>query len=241
MTATLQALPAEPTKATTPREVPAEPPRVEEMFRAHGRLASPQPAVLEGVSWLFYLAVREQLDYPVRITYDCGRMEIMTPPSAGHERPKSMVSMLLIDYLLRRGVDFDNSGSLTLRREELLRGCEPDDSYYIGDVPMPLGAGVLDLATHSPPNLVVEVDITSRSLDKEPICAAMGVAELWRWRHDALAIRRLRDDRSGYDDSPASVLLPDLPMDGLAEHVRLGREMRQSEVLRRWRDVIAKP
>ena len=238
MTATLQAPPAKPTKAITPRETPAESPPLEEMFRDHGRLTSPQPAVFEGVSWLFYLAVREQLDYSFHITFDRGKMEIMTPPSMGHEEPKVMLSRLVDVYLELRDVPFDGVGSTIMRREELLKGCEPDEAYYIGEVSAPLGVRDLDLSVHNPPNLVIEVDITSRSIDKEPIYAAMGVAELWRWRNDALAIRRLRGDGSGYDDSPGSVLLP---ADQLAQHVRLGQQLRQSEVLKRWRDALAKP
>src|SRR4051812_26661875 len=42
------------------------------------------------------------------------------------------------------------------------------------------GQGQLDLTADPPPNLVVEVDVTSSSLDRLTIFAAMGVPEVWR-------------------------------------------------------------
>jgi Uma2 family endonuclease len=38
----------------------------------------------------------------------------------------------------------------------------------------------IDFATAPPPDLVVEVDITSTDLDKTRLYAALGVPELWR-------------------------------------------------------------
>jgi Uma2 family endonuclease len=39
----------------------------------------------------------------------------------------------------------------------------------------------IDLAVDPPPDLVAEIDVTHRSLDREAIYAAMGVPEIWRF------------------------------------------------------------
>lgn len=39
----------------------------------------------------------------------------------------------------------------------------------------------MTLESDPPPDLVLEIDITSSSLDKRPIYAAFGVSELWRY------------------------------------------------------------
>jgi Uma2 family endonuclease len=45
-----------------------------------------------------------------------------------------------------------------------------------------------------PPDLVIEVDITSPSLDKFPIYARMGIPEIWRHDCERLAIFDLRGE-----------------------------------------------
>ena len=205
-------------------------------------IEQPTSTVLSGVSWETYLQLGEDAGPGTRMTYDNGRLEITPPISVGHDKRKHLLADLTTQYLLIRGISFDGVGSTTLKRQELLRGTDPDEGFYINadEVGLPPDVEDLDLAIHPPPNLVIEVDRTSSRIPREPIFAAMGVEELWRWgvETDALRVRRLRDDRGGYDDAPVSVLLPDLPLDSLAAHVRLGRELRRSEVLRRWREAI---
>src|SRR5690606_11711800 len=106
--------------------------------------------------------------------------------------------------------------------------------YYVRAEPPPPGTEQLDLSIHNPPDLVIEVDLSNSSIPKEPIYAAVGVVEVWRWAKNDLTVRHLRADKSGYDDSARSALLPDLPVAVLAEHVRLGRKLAQHEVVARW-------
>ena len=84
-----------------------------------------------------------------------------------------------------------------MSREDLDRGCEPDESFYITNVDRrPTGRGMLDLAGEDvPPDLVVEVDVSNPSVPKRPIYAALGVPEVWTWgRRDP---RRPPADRRG--------------------------------------------
>lgn len=49
----------------------------------------------------------------------------------------------------------------------------------------------IHLATDPPPDLVVEVDFTSSSLDRLPIYADIGVPELWRYDEPVIQIYQL--------------------------------------------------
>lgn len=201
-------------------------------------LEQPTSTVIDGVSWETYLALTADAGPGTRITYDRGRMEIMPPISMGHERRSSLLTLLFLEYLRVNEIWFEKIATTTLRREVTARGAEPDDAYYLVSDPPPPDADELDLSIHNPPDLVIEIDLSSRSIDKEPLYAAFGVAELWRLDGDELRIRRLNPEKNGYVGSPASGLLPKLPVAALAEHVRLGRTVPQHEIVARWRKVL---
>ena len=65
------------------------------------------------------------------------------------------------------------------------------------------------------------------------------MTEVWRLDGDNLTVRRLSDDRNGYDSAEKSKLLPGLNVVALADHVRLGRSHGQGEVVARWRQFLA--
>ena len=200
-----------------------------------------KPAVIEGVSWEDYDAINGE-ETGERYTYDNGRLEIMPPPSIGHGRREAKLGDLTRDYLKFAGVPFEHVGVTTLKKQELLKGTDPDDAFYVGPdaEALPVGIDDLDLTIHPPPSVVIEIDRFSPSLPRRPILAAIGVPEVWRWtmRDDTFAIGRLNDAGDGYDDAPASVVLPDLPTDALAEHVRLGRHLRDDQVAARWQTFL---
>jgi len=77
------------------------------------------------------------------------------------------------------GMKIRTLGSTTISRKGLGRATEPDCADYIDHQPQVAGRRI-DFATAPPPDLVVEVDITSTDLDKTRLYAALGVPELWR-------------------------------------------------------------
>lgn len=81
---------------------------------------------------------------------------------------------------------------MTFRRENLKKGLEPDQSYFIRHAADFLGTET-DLETDPPPDLVLEVDVTSPSDLKLPVYAAMKVPEVWIWKADRLQPLVLRD------------------------------------------------
>ena len=93
--------------------------------------ADVQHYVFEGVSWAFYESVLRQVgDGPVRVAYDDGRLEIMSPLPE-HERPKRAIGRLVEQLTLELDIAIASFGSTTFRRRGRRKGVEPDECYYI--------------------------------------------------------------------------------------------------------------
>ena len=71
-------------------------------------------------------------------------------------------------------------GSTTLDREGLEKGAEPDSCFYIQNVDRILGKK-LNLATDPPPDLAIEVDISSSSRRRFGIYLQLQILEVWRY------------------------------------------------------------
>ena len=95
-------------------------------------------------------------------------------------------------------------------------GLEPDEGYYIQNEARIRGKMAMDLDVDPPPDLAIEIDITSRWVDREGIYAAIGVPELWRYDGDSLRIFRLGPDGK-YEQTEVSPAFPFLPIAEFAE------------------------
>jgi Uma2 family endonuclease len=148
-----------------------------------------------GVSWEEYeellkdLAAREM--FSVQVVYDQGKMEVMPPPTKEHERPVSIIVHLVIAPGDELGWEIESVRSTRLKRHLRAKGVEPDEAYYVRDIAPALVGGELGLTRQPPPHLVVEVDLSSASLDKFGIYAPLGVPEIWRWHQGALTFYEL--------------------------------------------------
>jgi Uma2 family endonuclease len=159
-----------------------------------------------GVPWAVYKRLadfRDEQNSGVRIAFDRGRIELMAPKYR-HERPNFRLTMLVISLAEELGIEFANIGSTTLRREQDERGLESDVCFYLQNAQSIAGAKDINLSDHPPPDLAIEVDYTSSSVDKEPIYRAIGVPEIWRHDDEEVVIR-LRSDRGEYQTSDTSL------------------------------------
>jgi Uma2 family endonuclease len=191
--------------------------------------------VLDGVSWETYQKlVRDLEERHVRLTFDNGNLEIM-PPLPLHERWKGRIARLIEALSEERQIEIDGLGSTTFGREDLEKGLEPDECYYVAHAADVRDKQDIDLTIDPPPDLAVEVDITRRSIPRQPIYAALGVPELWRFDGKKLSVLKL--DRSGkYAPASKSESFAFLPMDEFGEFVlRMGRD-KQLLVLKEFRD-----
>ncbi len=172
-----------------------------------------QRMLLRNVSWGTYerlITEREERRKP-RFFYDRGVLELMSP-SGEHDVSSRLIALLVDMVAEESGIDVENAGSTTFKREDLERGFEPDESFYfsenaarIRELVRNKGDIVLDEGD-PPPDLIVEVDITNPSLNKLPIYAALGVPEVWRHDGERLVILRLRS-AEGYTEAGESGFL----------------------------------
>ena len=171
-----------------------------------------QRLVLAGIDWPAYVAFGNLLDERhVRLTYDRGALEFMTL-SPEHERAKKLLARLLEALTEELGIDIASYGSMTCRREDLERGLEPDECYWIANEPHIRGRNDIDLERDPPPDLALEVEISRSALDRLRVYASLGVPEVWRWDGQNLLIGVLGAD-GRYAESERSLALPFLPME----------------------------
>lgn len=202
------------------------------------QIHTPEQRLLTHTDWDGYLRCREALDESgVRITYDSGRMELMTP-SPEHERGKSDLGRILEAYLQEVNLDFATGGSPTMRRETAEKGLEPDECYYLGEnAPRRLASPPQGLNVY-PPDLAIEVEVTSSALDRLAIFRSLGVREVWRYDYSThqLVVHVLRPE--GFVVSAVSELLPTLPVQHLSWFVRRGEQVFTSQLMREVRDWV---
>jgi Uma2 family endonuclease len=152
--------------------------------------------VLEDVSWRTYESILH--DYEgrsgVRLNYDRGVLEILSPISEEHELYNRLLSFLVETLAEAMGFEYRSSGAATFKRPDLQQSFEPDSCYYLQNEPRVRGNLHLDLTVDPPPDLAIEVDITHSSLDKLRLYAAMGVPELWRYDGQEVSIFWRKDE-----------------------------------------------
>lgn len=110
----------------------------------------------------------------VRLTYDRGELEIMTV-SHPHEFGKHLIGILVIQLVAELQIDIHGGGSMTFKREDLDRGLEPDECYWIEREPEMRSVWDYDPHQHPPPDLVLEVEVSRSAMDRMGIYAAMKV------------------------------------------------------------------
>jgi len=146
-----------------------------------------QRVLLHDVTWHEFESILEELGEHrgTRIAYDNGILEIMAPLPE-HESDKETIGDLLKAFLEEQDIEFLTLGSTTFKNSQTLKGIEPDQCFYIQHESAVRGKKRLDLSIDPPPDLVLEVDVTSRTHPET--YAALGVPELWRRQGNRIQI-----------------------------------------------------
>ncbi len=142
-----------------------------------------QRLILQSIDWDFYERVlkRYESSNELHFAYNDGILEVEVPRFE-HERPTQILRDLISTICVEREIDCLNAGSTTFRKREKAKGVEPDTCFYIQNEGRIRGLRDIDLSRDPPPDLVIEVDVSSPSLDKMPIYAALGVTEVWLYK-----------------------------------------------------------
>lgn len=176
------------------------------------KLASVEQIItLRGVSWQTYKALMTDVgdDRAWRIAYDQGVLELRMP-LPNHEEPKRLIESFVEAIADELEIEIRSLGALTLEREDLTRAIEPDSCFYVQNELRVRGKDEVNLPEDPPPDLAVESDYTSSSLNKFTIYASLGVPELWRYRNQTLQVYQLVE--GNYQLAESSLAFPVLPI-----------------------------
>lgn len=185
---------------------------------------------LYDVSWETYQSLlADHVDRQTpRLTYNRGTLEIVGSLSLPREESNAILWSFVEHAATEWSLDTYCVGSMTFVHPGLRLGFSPDTAFYIQHAPHLRRVGQIDPNIHPPPDLVIEIDVSTDSLDKLPVYAGFGVPEVWRVRDGDVTVYTLRPDGTGeYDAAGPSVVLP--PLDGetltrfLSESTATGR------------------
>lgn len=201
--------------------------------------ASGQRVVLKNISWQTFVTMLTDMgeDRASRMTYDQGTLEIMTPLMP-HEHWNCLLKMLIFVLGEELNLEIFPTGSTTLKRQDLRRGAEPDSSYYIGNEALVRNKSEIDLNNDPAPDLVVEIDLTSSSLNRFEIYAALGVGELWRYDDGVLYIYQLQAGQ--YIECNNSPTFAQLPLGEIPQFLQESQRIGVMGMTRNFREWVRK-
>ncbi|MEL7143356.1 MAG: Uma2 family endonuclease [Cyanobacteria bacterium J06573_11] len=193
--------------------------------------------ILENISWYTYQSLLADFERSpaIRLTYDSGTLEIRMPLDV-QESYKKLIGRLIEAATEELGLEVRSLGSKTCNREDLTSGLEPDQCYYIQNELLVRGVEQIDLNQLPPPDLAVEIDITSSSLDRFEIYKNLGVPEIWRFDGECLTINLLTD--GGYSSVNQSIALIPLTAKDFSEFVARSKVVGENSLLRQFRATL---
>lgn len=192
--------------------------------------------LMRGVSWQTYKTLMAEVgdDRAWRISYDRGVLEIRMPLEE-HEEPKGLLESFVEAAADELEIEVRKLGALTLDREDLTRAVEPDSCFYIQNEALVRGRKI-NLPDDPPPDLVIESDYTSSSVDKQSLYAALGVPELWRYTKKILFVyERVADN---YEQRDRSVAFPCFPIVEIPKLIEQSRTIGQRSSVRLFRQKL---
>lgn len=189
-----------------------------------------QQMLLKDVSWQQLENILEEMGEKraARISYSHGWLEIMVPLPE-HEKDKEFIGDLVKILLDQLQIDFEPLGSTTFKNERMQQAVEPDACFYIQNQAAVIGKNRIDLNIDPPPDLAIEIDITSRTqFDNYQL---LGVPELWRYKQKGLEIFLLQ--QGTYIKSASSPNFSNIPIIELVnEYVQQCLNLGRSQAMR---------
>ena len=147
------------------------------------------------------------------------------------------IGQIVETFSERRGIEILSCASTTFKRPDLDRAFEPDESYSIAHADQIRPKDEVDLQIDPPPDLVIEVEITSSAIAKLQLFAAMGVPEVWR--HDGSRLEMLGLEGAGYRPLASSPSLPGLTAAMINAVLARRFEQGETALIKEFRGAIA--
>jgi len=156
-------------------------------------------------------------------------------PLPKHEKAKVLIGDMV--KILLEELDLENEcfGSSTFKRQDMAKGIEPDDCFYIEHAIQMIGKDRIDLTVDPPPDLAIEGDVTSKTgLDAYLV---LGVPELWRFEEGRLRISLLQNGQ--YQDANSSAHFPQFAIiEGVSQFLDRAQIEGRSQTLKAFRQWV---
>lgn len=193
--------------------------------------------LLQNISWQTFKTMLAEMgaERNSRLAYDNGIVEIMTPLMP-HENSNRVIEGFVLVLCEEFVLEVKSAGSLTLTRDDLEKGGEPDSSYYIQNESLVRDKEHIDLVTDPPPDLVLEVEYSRPKIDKFSLYASMKIPEFWRYNGTNLRIYTLNNGQyMEVDISPTfrAVAIKEIP-----QFIQESRKVGQLAAKRAFRDWV---
>jgi Uma2 family endonuclease len=200
-------------------------------------IQSPDRVVLSNISWQTYqFLVKDFEQQPgMRLTYDQGLLEIRMPLDP-HETYRKLLGRLVEALTEELEVEIRSLGSRTCDREDLARGLEPDQCYYIQNEQAVWDKEQIDLSKDPLPDLAIEVDITSSSINRLDIYADLGVPEVWRYDGQNLTMYRLENKQ--YQSCSRSIAFSLLTPSDIERFLKVKKTTKENALIRLFREWV---
>jgi Uma2 family endonuclease len=173
--------------------------------------------LLSGVTWEGYRALRDDpRNDGLRLYYSDGEM-LLKATGTLHEQLAAAWGLVLTAWARSTNTRLKSFGRWTMQRGIGEKGLEADNCYYVSNLSTVQGKESLELEHDPPPDLAIEIDVSTNSTMKFDIYAVLKIPEVWVWNGTRMLVYRLKDQR--YQEVSASVELQGFPMDQAVSYV----------------------
>jgi Uma2 family endonuclease len=162
-----------------------------------------------------------------RIKYRQGEVLLMSPLPK-HARDVSLIADAIKVFLDRAGREYDSFTPVTMNLPEE-SGIEPDYCFYIERWEAVSGKERIDWRNDPPPDLVLEIDVTSYSNVNDYL--PYRIPEVWLFRQQKLLIYQLQAAK--YVPQQSSRYFPDIQVqDAIARCIQIACDRNTSTAIR---------
>lgn len=189
---------------------------------------SPHPGniLLKNIPWqdLETILFKRQKNGETLLAYDQGTLELITP-TPEHQEYREILEEFIIALLDLQNINYRCLGSVLWQRPDLKISLEVDSCFYIQNLSAIEKQLTINLPENPPPDLVLEIDLTQKSLPRRSIYARLGIPEVWRCDQNKLKIYQLQGDN--YQQISQSLVFPEIGLESLPriikDHIKSGK------------------
>jgi Uma2 family endonuclease len=182
---------------------------------------SPHPGniLLENVPWqdLETILFKRQKNGGTLLAYDQGTLELITP-SSQHQEYREILEEFIIMLLDVQNINYRCLGAMLWQRPDLKISLEVDSCFYIQNLSAIDKMLTISLPENPPPDLVLEIDLTRKSLSRRSMYSRLGIPEIWRCDENKLKIYHLQGQE--YQPSPRSLVFPEIALESLPQIIK---------------------